>query len=275
MELPALKLPQVELPFDIATLLHPPVDHFVIAIPILVLIIEIINLFAKKKAIGVISFILLIIGMVAAIAAYFTGLHDGKEAFDALTQAGQTELKAHKLLGTYLMLASAIVVIFKLLSALIQRGLMKALYLLVLIVFIAGILKQGKDGGELVYEYGANVERVQDLDSDLFDANEELDDLKEKMKAASEKAQEKVEAVKETVSHAAQDAAAKTSQTVENVKEKAAEAVENVKKNTSAAVDSLKEKVSEATPAAEPAATEAAPAADTASAAEENTTAAQ
>ncbi len=275
MELPALKLPQVELPFDIATLLHPPVDHFVIAIPILVLIIEIINLFAKKKAIGVISFILLIIGMVAAIAAYFTGLHDGKEAFDALTQAGQTELKAHKLLGTYLMLASAIVVIFKLLSALIQRGLMKALYLLVLIVFIAGILKQGKDGGELVYEYGANVERVQDLDSDLFDANEELEDLKEKMKAASEKAQEKVEAVKETVSHAAQDAAAKTSQTVENVKEKAAEAVENVKKNTSAAVDSLKEKVSEATPAAEPAATEAAPAADTASAAEENTTAAQ
>ena len=275
MELPALKLPQVELPFDIATLLHPPVDHFVIAIPILVLIIEIINLFAKKKAIGVISFILLIIGMVAAIAAYFTGLHDGKEAFDALTQAGQTELKAHKLLGTYLMLASAIVVIFKLLSALIQRGLMKALYLLVLIVFIAGILKQGKDGGELVYEYGANVERVQDLDSDLFDANEELDDLKEKMKAASEKAQEKVEAVKETVSHAAQDAAAKTSQTVENVKEKAAEAVENVKKNTSASVDSLKEKVSEETPAAEPAATEAAPAADTASAAEENTTAAQ
>ncbi|WP_294951912.1 DUF2231 domain-containing protein [Sulfurovum sp.] len=275
MELPALKLPQVELPFDIATLLHPPVDHFVIAIPILVLIIEIINLFAKKKAIGVISFILLIIGMVAAIAAYFTGLHDGKEAFDALTQAGQTELKAHKLLGTYLMLASAIVVIFKLLSALIQRGLMKALYLLVLIVFIAGILKQGKDGGELVYEYGANVERVQDLDSDLFDANEELDDLKEKMKAASEKAQEKVEAVKGTVSHAAQDAAAKTSQTVENVKEKAAEAVENVKKNTSAAVDSLKEKVSEETPAAEPAATEAAPAADTASAAEENTTAAQ
>ncbi|SFV55434.1 ORF 73 ECLF1 [hydrothermal vent metagenome] len=275
MELPALKLPQVELPFDIATLLHPPVDHFVIAIPILVLIIEIINLFAKKKAIGVISFILLIIGMIAAIAAYFTGLHDGKEAFDALTQAGQTELKAHKLLGTYLMLASAIVVIFKLLSALIQRGLMKALYLLVLIVFIAGILKQGKDGGELVYEYGANVERVQDLDSDLFDANEELDDLKEKMKAASEKAQEKVEAVKETVSHAAQDAAAKTSQTVENVKEKAAEAVENVKKNTSAAVDSLKEKVSETTTAAEPAATEAAPAADTASAAEANTTAAQ
>ena len=243
MELPALKLPQIQLPFDIPVLTHPPVDHFVIAIPILVLIIELINLVAKKRAIGTISFVLLVIGMLAAVAAYLTGTVDGKEAFDALSQAGQSELKEHKLLGTYLMLASAVVVIFKMLSAMIQRGIMKALFLLVLVVFVAGILKQGKDGGELVYKYGANVERVADLDSELFDAKEELDEanealneLKSKMKSATEQATQKVEAVKAAASEA-----------VESAVNKGAEAVESVKENTAAAVEAVKAKAAEVT----------------------------
>jgi uncharacterized membrane protein len=200
MQLPAIKLPEIPLPFDIPTLMHPPVVHFVIAIPVLVLLIEIINLVAKKRAIGFTAFFLLIVGAVAAVGAYLTGIHDGKEAFDALSQAGQAELKEHRLLGTYLMLASGVVVVFKLLSAMIQRGLMKATYLLVLIVFIAGMFKQGKDGGELVYEYGANVERVQELDSDLFDAKEELSEAQEKLKELEAAlSQAKAEAEKKAV----------------------------------------------------------------------------
>jgi len=256
MELPALKLPQIQLPFDIPVLAHPPVDHFVIAIPILVLVIELINLVAKKRAIGVISFVLLIIGMVAAVAAYLTGTVDGKEAFDALTQAGQSELKEHKLLGTYLMLASAVVVIFKMLSSVVKRGIMKALYLLILVVFVAGILKQGHDGGELVYKYGANVERVADLDSDLFDAKEELEEanealegLKEKIEAAAQETTQKVEEAKDAAVKAVDDAVQKGTQVLESAQEsvakKSAEAAESVKESTSAAVDAVKEKASE------------------------------
>jgi uncharacterized membrane protein/vacuolar-type H+-ATPase subunit H len=229
MELPALKLPQIELPFDIPVLLHPPVDHFVIAIPILVLVIEIINLVAKKRAIGVISFILLLIGMVAAVGAYLTGTVDGKEAFDALSQAGQSELKEHKLLGTYLVLASAVLVVFKMLSSMVKRGLMKALFFLVLIVYTAGILKQGKDGGELVYHYGANVERVTDLDSELFDVKEELDELKEKSKSAAAVVEKKMAEVKEAVSDAVNTAEEKTAETADSVKETVVDAVENAK----------------------------------------------
>jgi len=245
MELPALKLPAIQLPFDIPTLMHPPVDHFAIAIPIIVLIIEIINLVAKKRAIGVLSFVLLVIGAVAVIAAYLTGVHDGKEAFDALSQAGQAELKEHKLLGTYLVIASFVVLVFKLLSAMIKRGLMKALFLLVLVVFVAGILKQGKDGGELVYEYGANVERVADLDSELFDAKEEIDELKEEMKSTSEKAAEKVEAVKEAVTKAVDSAVEKTSETTESVKESAAEAAKAVEEKSAEVIEAAKEKAAE------------------------------
>lgn len=184
MELPAIKLPQVELPFDIPLLMHPPVDHFIIALPIIILLLEFINLFAKKKAIGVVSFFLLILTVVAAVAAYLTGSVDGKEAFPLLSEAAQGELKEHKLFGTYLMLASAVVLVFKLLSAMISRGLMKALYLLVLILFVAGILKQGKEGGELVYKYGVNVEKVQELDNELFDVKEELEELQEENESA-------------------------------------------------------------------------------------------
>jgi len=257
MELPALKLPQIQLPFDIPVLLHPPVDHFVIAIPVLVLIVEIINLVAKKRAIGVITFFILILGMVATVAAYLTGTVDGKEAFDALSQAGQAELKEHKLLGTYLVLASGVLVVFKLLSAMIQRGLMKATYLLVLIVFTAGILKQGKDGGELVYEYGANVERVADLDSELFDVKEELDELKADAKSAVEAAEKKSAEVTEAVKEEAKEAVEAAKETVEKVSdsvnstakaatEKAAEAVETTVSEVQKTVDAVTE-----TPAAD------------------------
>jgi len=195
MQLPALKLPQIELPFDIPLLLHPPIDHFAIAIPVLVLLIEVVNLFLKKRALGVLTFFLLILGMLAAVAAYLTGVSDGKETFDLLAQAGQEELKEHKLLGSYLVIASALVVILKMLSALLRKGALKALYLLVLVLFVVGMLKQGKEGGELVYEHGANVSKVKALDDALFDCKDELGDAQEEAKKAAAEAKKAAEAL--------------------------------------------------------------------------------
>jgi len=188
MELTPIKIPEIPLPFDIPALMHPPVDHFIIALPIVVLLLEIINLFAKKRAIGVISFFLIVLTVVAAVAAYLTGTADGKAAWDLLSEAGQAELKDHKILGTYLMLASAVVLLFKLLSAMINRGLMKGLFLFVLIFFVAGILKQGKEGGELVYTHGANVKIVKIKDDALFDCQDDLSDYVAEEKEAEEAA---------------------------------------------------------------------------------------
>ena len=210
MELPVLpfKIPEVPLPFDIPVLMHPPVAHFIIALPVIVLLLEIINLFAKKRAIGFVSFFLLILTVVASAAAYLTGSVDGKEAWDLLSQAGQAEVKEHKILGTYLMLVSGVVLVFKLLSSMISRGLMKLLFLLVLIVFVAGILKQGKEGGELVYIHGANVKIVKIKDDELFDCKDDLSDYVAEEKEAEEEAAaaeaekaaaEKVEAEKPVV----------------------------------------------------------------------------
>ena len=51
MQLPQITLPQIDLPFDIPVLLHPPVVHFAIAIPVLILLLELINLAFRKRAI--------------------------------------------------------------------------------------------------------------------------------------------------------------------------------------------------------------------------------
>lgn len=181
MTLPVITLPKVELPFDIPVLLHPVVDHFIIALPVVILLLELINLIMKKKAIGGISFFLIFLTIFIAAGAYLTGLVDGKEAYPALGEAAKTALSDHKLLGTYLLIASVVVFFFKFLSAVTGNGVMKSLYLLVLIIFVAGIYKQGQEGGELVYKYGMNVEQVKTLDDELFDLKEELEELTPKV----------------------------------------------------------------------------------------------
>jgi uncharacterized membrane protein len=253
MELPVIKLPAIELPFNIPVLLHPPIDHFIIALPVIILLLEVVNLVAKKRAIGVTSFFLLILTVVAAIAAYLTGSVDGKEAFPLLSEAAQSELKEHKLLGTYLMLASVVVLVFKLLSSMIQKGLMKALYLLVLILFVAGILKQGKEGGELVYEYGVNVQKVQELDSDLDDLKEELEEAEEALKKkketpvvkAVEATTKKIEVVKKDAVESVKEVAKSVEKNTEVVKEKAAGMVESVKEKVEKKSSEVKEKAEE------------------------------
>lgn len=196
MELPAITLPKVEFPFDIPVLWHPVVDHFVIALPVVILLLELINLVMRKKAISGTSFFLIFLTVLAAVSAYFTGLVDGKEAYPALNEAAKEALGEHKLLGTYLMLTSGIVLLFKLLSMLTDKSIFRALYILILIAFVAGIFEQGEDGGELVYKHGLNVEQVKVLDDKLFDVNEELDealDELDEIKASQEA--EKAEAV--------------------------------------------------------------------------------
>ncbi len=182
MTLPEIVLPKVELPFDVALLLHPSVVHFVVALPIVILLLELMNLMLKKKAVGGVSFFLLLLTIFASVAAYFTGLVDGKEAFASLGEAAKAELSEHKLLGTYLMLGTAVLLFLKLL-AMTGNKVLKALYIFGLIGFVVVMFKQGKEGGELVYEHGLNVKAVQLLDDKIFDLEEALEEAKERSAA--------------------------------------------------------------------------------------------
>ncbi len=198
-----MNLPAIDIPLKLADYgihlpvhLHPVVVHFAVSLPIILLFIEILNLFMKRRALSVTTTLLIFLIAFIFLGAYFTGKADGKEAFAYLSSAGQEELKEHKLLGIYLVYSTAVLLLFKLIAFFVKKWWSKALYLLVLIGFIAVVVIQGKDGGELVYEYGANVKAVQTLEDKVEALEEEIDKLKAS-KNSSVQESVKEESVKE------------------------------------------------------------------------------
>jgi uncharacterized membrane protein len=185
MSLPDLTIP-VELPIDIPTLLHPAIAHFAIAIPVVIILLEFINLFFKKRALSVFSLFLILVVAIVMACAYFTGVVDGKETFSALSEAGQAELKEHKLLGIYIVYGSLGLIVLKLLFMALSGVISRLFFVLILVGFTALIFKQGHDGGELVYKYGANNEAIADIRSDKDDLQEEFDELKDSCEAKKE-----------------------------------------------------------------------------------------
>lgn len=264
MQLPEISLPTIPLPFDIQVLLHPAVDHFVIAIPVVVLLLELYNLVVKRSSISVFSLLLLLLAVGFTFGAYITGVTDGKEAYDMLSPEGQEELKAHKLLGTYILFMSAFVVIVKLLAMALRSALFRALFIVILLGYIAVLFFQGKEGGELVYEYGANVSKVKALDDELFDCKDELSDMQEEAKEAeesqkapasvSQEAPAAVPAETQSGEQSSSDAATQTAKHVDKLIESAKQKVEAASKDV---LSKVKEKAGSMEMPATPAAPEA------------------
>lgn len=172
MTLSEIILPPITLPFDIPVLLHPLAVHFLIVLPIIILLIELPNLIMNKKAVGGVTFFLLLLTVFASIVAYLTGIVDTKEALPALNEVAKSELSLHKLLATYLMLGSLLALFLKLL-AMTGNKFLKLLYILVLVALIVLMFKHGKKGGELVYGQGLNAKAVKTLETRVVDVKEE------------------------------------------------------------------------------------------------------
>jgi len=224
MSLPVIPPIPVELPIDIPILLHPAIVHFAIAIPIVVILLEFINLFFKKRALSVFSLFLILVLAIVMVGAYFTGSADGKETFSLLSEAGKSDLKAHKLLGTYLAYGSVVLLVLKLLFMALSNTIARIFFVLIVIGFTAVTLKQGHEGGELVYKYGSNNEAVANIASDKDDLKDELDELQEKYDELKESASAKAEEPKEEESKAEKAKEEETkdeSTTVESPKEEA------------------------------------------------------
>jgi len=141
-------------------MIHPVFVHFAVALPVLVLLIEFVNLFSKKRALGVMSFFLMLLIAGVFVGAYLTGATDGKAAKAFLSPEAKEMLGAHKQLGIYLVYSSAVLLLFKLFSVMIRKTPIKILFFLVLILFAAAVFNEGKKGGALVYQYGVNVKSV-------------------------------------------------------------------------------------------------------------------
>jgi uncharacterized membrane protein len=159
MQLPDIAIP-LTLPFGVPLMLHPAVVHFAMALPVVVLALELANLLFKRRALSVTSLVLLLLTVFVYLAAYFTGKADGSEAFQLLGPDAQAELKAHRILGTYLAYGLLVPLVFKLTAMLLRQKWARGALIVTLVMFISFMFKQGYDGGELVYKHGVNVKAV-------------------------------------------------------------------------------------------------------------------
>jgi uncharacterized membrane protein len=172
MNLPPLNLPEVQLPFEVASMLHPLAVHFALVLPIVVLVFEIINLMVKKRTVGILAFLLMLLATASLAISYITGNVDANSMGDV------SMLQEHKLLGTYLLLLSALLVILKLFAVIFRAGVVKALYLLLLIVLSVGISKLAIDSVNLVYKSGLGVEKVSKIEKVLDSKDKIVQELK-------------------------------------------------------------------------------------------------
>ncbi len=188
MNLPVIDLPiplSLELPF----LIHPIFVHFAIVLPVAVLLIEIINLLTKRKALSVSAYILLGLTIFIYLLTYLSGKSDASENFALLSEETQNLVKEHRNLGAYLLYFSVFPIIFKVLSLIKKSGMLFA-YFLVLVLFITATFFQGKDGGALVYDHGVNVSALEVKDDRIEELEDELEELRDSMEEVSESSDE-------------------------------------------------------------------------------------
>jgi uncharacterized membrane protein len=172
MNLPPINLPKIPIPFEVPQMMHPCIIHFAIALPVVILFLEIINLIVKKRTIGVLSFLLALLASTAAIAAYMTG------NVDANLANMDTVIQTHKNLGAYVVVLSMVVVAFKLFSVMIRTGIVKAIYMMILMVYVGFVANEAMSGKELVYKDGVNISNITKLKTLNKNLNVEINGLK-------------------------------------------------------------------------------------------------
>ncbi len=153
-------------------MIHPATAHFAMVLPLIALVFGIAYLIKPSEFMSKISTRFMVFASLFLIIAFFTGRNDGSEAYILLTDEGQSLLLQHKDLGLYLAVSMFIATAVKFYGS--KKQVLKAeiFSILLLGIISAGILYQGKMGGELTYTHGANVELHSDGIDCLADAAE-------------------------------------------------------------------------------------------------------
>ena len=139
-------------------MLHPASAHFAMVLPLIALVFGMAYLIKPSDLMSKISTRFMVFASVFLIIAFFTGKNDGGEAYILLTEEGQSLLLKHKDLGLYLAISMLIATVVKFYGCFKQVLKAEIFSILLLGIISAGILYQGKMGGELTYTHGANVE---------------------------------------------------------------------------------------------------------------------
>ena len=166
-------------------LLHPPLTHFAVTLPVVASIFGLLYLFTRKEGLSKTTTFILIAAALAMIAAWYTGSKAGPQIFDYLSSAGKHELIEHKKLGLYLAIAFSAIAVIQLIGFFLKKYALQALAILLTFGATAMVFVQGKDGGEIVYNYGMPFKAymIQDTLKEAGETAEGTDECDEKVTA--------------------------------------------------------------------------------------------
>ncbi len=157
MNLAPPSLPDIALPFAVPEMMHPAIVHFAVALPVVILILELVNLALRRRTIGSISFFFLLVMVLVYLGAYLTGTTDAQRAKDLISPETKTLLEAHKNGGIWLLYGSLGVLLLKLITAFVDRAVVRIVFLLMLGFFFWGTTGVVQKGCALTYKHGVNV----------------------------------------------------------------------------------------------------------------------
>jgi len=157
-------------------MLHPISAHFAVVLPIISLVIGFAFVMNPSQLMSKISSRFMLFAAIFIVIAFFTGKHDGSEAYMLLSGEGKLLLKEHKTLGLYLSIAMGIVALIKMFGCYKKSFKIELLAVFLVALVTVGVFYQGKMGGELTYTHGAHVKNHSDGMDCLADPEEFLEE---------------------------------------------------------------------------------------------------
>ena len=174
-------------------MIHPASVHFAMVLPVVAATFGIAYMISKKEILSKITARATLIAALAMIAAWYTGNQAGPQIFDYLSEAGKHELLEHKELGLYLAISMGIIALLQIAGCRLKKFGLQTLATLLLIGAMLTTFLQGKDGGEIVYNYGmpfkaymmekslkeaaATADEEEDCDAQVEAYEDALDDI--------------------------------------------------------------------------------------------------
>jgi len=135
-------------------MLHPASVHFAMVLPVVAAACGVAYMATKKEVLAKVTARTTLIAALAMIAAWYTGNQAGPEIFKYLSPEGKEELLEHKELGLYLAIAMGVIAVMQIIGCRTKKYALQALATLLLLGTMVTTFMQGKDGGEIVYNYG-------------------------------------------------------------------------------------------------------------------------
>jgi len=135
-------------------MIHPATAHFAMVLPVVATLLGAAYLVSREEIMSKIAARATLAAALAMIAAWYTGTQAGPEIFNFLSPEGKEELLEHKELGTYLAIAMAIIALIQIAGCKMRKFALELLAIVLLTGAMITTFMQGKDGGEIVYNFG-------------------------------------------------------------------------------------------------------------------------